>query len=106
MSSANDSVEIIVYLIIGELEPWLFSISEDLPQNNAKAPHITFCGELSVHDALWWHPADRQHGVTSHLNIQIHTYTHAQVEMLYGKVISNMITSKTYTNKSDSTWQI
>lgn len=57
-----------LYLIIGELEPWLFAVCENLPQNDPKAPNVALCGELPVHDALWGHPAYRQHGVTPHLN--------------------------------------
>lgn len=63
-----NKLEVNPYLIIGKLKPWLLSIGEDFPKNDSKAPHITLCGELPVHDAFWGHPADRQHGVTSHLN--------------------------------------
>lgn len=57
-----------LYLIIGKLEPWLFAICENLPQNDPEAPNVALCGELPVHDAFWGHPAYRQHGVTPHLN--------------------------------------
>lgn len=67
-----------MYLIIGELEPRLFAVCENLPQNDSEAPHVTLCGKLSVHDALWGHPADRQHGVTSHLNT---TYTQTKISL-------------------------
>lgn len=59
--------ETLHYLIIGELVPWLFSISEDLPQNHTQTPDVALCGELSVHDAFRRHPADWQHCVTSDL---------------------------------------
>lgn len=55
------------YLCVGELEPWLLPIGKDLPQDNPKAPHITLCGELPVHDAFRRHPADGEHGVSSYL---------------------------------------
>lgn len=59
--------ETLHYLIIGELVPRLFSISEDLPQNHPQTPDVALCGELSVHDAFRRHPADWQHCVTSDL---------------------------------------
>lgn len=55
------------YLIIGQLVPRLFSVSEDLPQNHPQTPDVALCGELSVHDAFRRHPADWQHRVTSDL---------------------------------------
>ena len=63
------------YLIVGQLVPGLLPVGEDLPEHHPQAPHVTLCGELPVHDALWGHPADRQHGVTPHLNTHTHTHT-------------------------------
>ena len=57
-------------LVVGELVPGLLAVREDLPQHHAEAPHVTLCGEPPVHDALRGHPADRQHRVTAHLQIQ------------------------------------
>ena len=57
----------VAYLVIGQLEPGLFAVGEDFPQNHPKAPHIAHRGELPIHDALRRHPADGQHGVTSDL---------------------------------------
>lgn len=57
----------VLYLVIGQLEPRLFPVRKNLPQNDSKAPDVTFCGELAVHDTFWRHPSDRQHGVTSNL---------------------------------------
>jgi len=54
-------------LIVGQLVPRLLAVGEDLPQHHAEAPHVTLCGEPPVHDALWRHPADRQHRMTAHL---------------------------------------
>lgn len=54
-------------LIVGELVPGLLAIGEDLPQHHSQTPHIALCGESPVHDALWGHPADRQHRMTAHL---------------------------------------
>lgn len=59
--------ELCVYLVVGELVPGLFPIGKYFPQHYSKAPDVTLGGELSVHDAFRWHPADRQHGVTAHL---------------------------------------
>lgn len=59
--------EVLLYLVIGELVPRLLSIGEDLPQDHPQTPDVALCGELSVHDAFRWHPADWQHGVTSDL---------------------------------------
>ena len=56
------------YLVVGELVPRLLAVAEDLPQHDAVAPHVRLDSEGPVQDALWRHPADRQHGrVTSHL---------------------------------------
>lgn len=55
------------YLIIGKLEPGLFAVGEDLPQDDSEAPHVALSGELAIHDALRRHPADGKHGVTTHL---------------------------------------
>lgn len=55
------------YLRVGKLEPWLLPIGKDLPKNNPEAPDITLCGELPVHYAFRGHPADGEHGVSSHL---------------------------------------
>ena len=57
-------------LVVGELVPGLLAVREDLPQHHTEAPHVTLCGEPPVHDALRGHPADRQHRVTAHLQIQ------------------------------------
>lgn len=54
-------------LVVGELVPGLLAVGEDLPQHHAEAPHITLCGEPPIHDALWGHPANGQHRVTTHL---------------------------------------
>lgn len=59
--------EILQHLIIGQLKPRLLAVGEDLPQDDAEAPHVTLRAELPVHDALGWHPANGQHGVTAHL---------------------------------------
>lgn len=55
------------YLIVTQLKPRLLPIGKDLPQDDSETPDITFRGELPVHDALWRHPADREHGVSSNL---------------------------------------
>lgn len=57
----------LLYLCVGELEPWLLSIGEDLPKDHPKAPHVALCCELPVHDAFRGHPTDGEHGVSSHL---------------------------------------
>lgn len=59
--------EILQHLVIRQLKPWLLAVGEDLPHDDAEAPHVTLCAELPVHDALGWHPANGQHGVTTHL---------------------------------------
>lgn len=46
-------------LIVTQLKPRLLPIGKDLPQDDSKAPDITFRGELPVHNALWGHPANR-----------------------------------------------
>lgn len=60
-------LEFLQHLVIGQLKPRLLAISEDLPHDDAEAPHVTLCAELPVHNALGWHPANRQHSVTAHL---------------------------------------
>lgn len=55
------------HILVAQLKPGLFPIGEDLPHDDAEAPHVTLRSELPVHDALWGHPADGQHGVTSDL---------------------------------------
>ena len=55
------------YFCVWELEPWLLSVGEDLPENHPKAPHVTLRSELPVHDAFGGHPANREHGMSSHL---------------------------------------
>lgn len=55
------------YLVVGKLVPGLLAVCEYFPEDHTQTPHITLCGESPVHDALWGHPADGQHGVTTHL---------------------------------------
>lgn len=59
--------EILQHLIIRQLKPRLLAVGEDLPHDDAEAPHVTLSTELPVHDAFGWHPANGQHGVTAHL---------------------------------------
>lgn len=61
------------YLSVGQLEPWLFAVGEDLPHDDTEAIHVTLGAELPVHDALGWHPANGQHGVSAHLKERLHT---------------------------------
>lgn len=60
-------VSSLLYLCVWELEPGLLPICENLPEDHPEAPDVTLCCEFPVHDALWRHPADRQHGVSSNL---------------------------------------
>lgn len=46
------------YLVVAQLEPRLLPVGEDLPQDDSETPDITLRGELPVHDALRWHPAN------------------------------------------------
>lgn len=46
------------YLVVAQLEPRLLPVGEDLPQDDSETPDIALSGELSVHDALRWHPAN------------------------------------------------
>lgn len=46
------------YLVVAQLEPGLLPVGEDLPQDDSETPHIALRGELPVHDALRWHPAN------------------------------------------------
>lgn len=55
------------YLIVPQLKPRLLPVGEDLPQDDSKAPNVAFRGEFPVHDALWGHPANGEHGVSSNL---------------------------------------
>lgn len=55
------------YLIVWELVPGLLAIGKDFPEDNTQTPYITLCSEPPVHDALWGHPANGQHSVTTHL---------------------------------------
>ena len=48
-----------LYLVVTQLKPRLLPIGKDLPQDDSKAPDITFRGEFPVHDTLWGHPANR-----------------------------------------------
>lgn len=57
----------LLYLCVRELEPWLLAVGEDLPQDDPEAPHVALRREPPVHDALGGHPADGEHGVSSHL---------------------------------------
>lgn len=68
--------EILHHLVIGQLKPRLLAVGEDLPHDDAEAPHVTLCAKLPVHDAFGWHPANGQHGVTAHLEEnRSHTHT-------------------------------
>lgn len=55
------------YLVVGKLEPWLLAVGENLPQNDAEAPHVALGGEFAVHYAFRRHPANRKHRMTSDL---------------------------------------
>ena len=52
---------------VGELGPGLLAVGEDLPENHPKAPHVTLRSELPIHDAFRGHPANGEHGMSSHL---------------------------------------
>ncbi len=73
----------LAYLIICQLKPWLLAVGEDLPEDDAEAPHVTLRRELPVHDAFWWHPANGQHCVSSHLSghhiLMIKDYLHKTI---------------------------
>lgn len=56
-----------MYLIIGELEPRLLAVGENLPQDDAEAPYIALGGEFAVHYAFRRHPANRKHRMTANL---------------------------------------
>lgn len=60
-------ISLFSHLIVPQLKPRLLPIGKDLPQDNSEAPNVTFRGEFPVHDALWGHPANREHGVSSNL---------------------------------------
>ncbi len=77
----------LAYLIICQLKPWLLAVGEDLPEDDAEAPHVTLRRELPVHDAFWWHPANGQHCVSSHLSghhiLMIKDYLHKTIYQKY-----------------------
>lgn len=52
---------------VGKLVPGLFPVGENFPKHDAKAPDVALCGELPIHDAFRWHPANGKHGPASHL---------------------------------------
>ena len=58
---------VLTHLTVGQLVPGLLAVGEDLPEDHAEAPDVALCGELPVHDALWGHPADREHRTSADL---------------------------------------